>query len=392
MSNILKAGIIGVGIIGNKHAQALGKEDSVKISAVADLLFDRAKELADKILATPYKTAKELFKNENIDIAVISTPDPFHKKPFLEAINAGIKSIICEKPLATTVEDATEMMEAADKNDARVFVNFENRFTTMSMATRYVIQKGMIGPPIYGEMRLDDNISVPINLWGKRTVEWASGSSTAHFLLSHVTDLLRWYFSPAEVESVYAISQNEVLKYTPDLYDAFLFWNNGMKTRVKAEWIKHIDKLVEFYYCLGGETGGIVSHKRPGFNSKIGWSANLDKKLSFDKVHNAQKELNSLFAQVSQSQGQLITPDIEVIAQQKPDATQEKDGVRGALEIHDEERLHGDHFYVKAFLENTEQPSNWQLGELPTGEDGLKAVRIVNAIIRSSESGKQEMV
>lgn len=391
MSKKLKVGIIGVGIIGTKHSNALSKEECIEIVALADLLFDRAKELGHKISATPYSTAEEMLENEKIDIAVIATPDPFHKEPFLATVNAGVKSIICEKPLATTVEDATEMMEAADKNGVRVFVNFENRFTTMSMATRYVIQKGMIGRPIYGEMRLDDNISVPINLWGDRSVEWASGSSTAHFLLSHVSDLLRWYFEPAEVKSVYAISQREVLKYTPDLYDAFLFWDNGMKTRVKAEWIKHIDQLVEFYICLGGETGGIVSHKRPGFNTQIGWSANLDKNLSFDEISKAQRELNHLFYKVSQQEG-LITPNIEVVAQQKPDATQESGGVRGALEIHEDERLYGDHFYVQAFLEDTDAPSNWQLGELPTGKDGLEAVKIVNAIVRSSESGKQEQV
>ena len=392
MSKKLKAGIIGVGIIGTKHAQALGKEESVEVVALADLLFNRAKELGEMISATPYKTEQEMLEKEQIDIVVISTPDPFHKEPFLAAVNAGVKSIICEKPLATTVEDATEMMEAADKNGTRVFVNFENRFTTMSMATRYVVQQGMIGRPIYGEIRLDDNISVPMNLWGDQSVKWASGSSTAHFLLSHVSDLLRWYFEPAEVESVYAISQHEVLKYTPDLYDAFLFWNNGMKTRVKAEWIKHIDRLVEFYICFGGETGGIVSHRHPGYNAKIGWSANLDKNLSFDEISKTQDELNRLFYKMSQTQEKLFAPEIEIVAQQKPDAIQEKGGVRGALEMHEDERLHGDHFFVQAFLENTDQPSIWQLGKLPTGKDGLKAVKIVNAIIKSAESGKREQV
>lgn len=380
MNRKLKAGIIGVGLIGTKHAQVLSEEKSVKITALADPLFDRAKALADQLSATPYRSAQEMLGKEQIDIAVIATPDPFHKEPFLAAVDAGVRSIICEKPLATTVEDATKMMDAADKNGVRVFVNFENRFTTMSMATHYIIQHGMIGRSIYGEIRLDDNISVPINLWGARSVKWASGSSTAHFLLSHVTDLLRWYFAPAEVESVYAISQREVLKYTPDLYDAFLFWDNGMKTRVKAEWIKHIDQLVEFYICLGGETGGIVSHRRPGYNAEVGWSANLDKGLSFDEVSKAQKELNRLFYEISPTQ------ECEIIAQQKPDATQEKGEVRGALEIREDERFHGDAFYVQAFLENTDAPSNWQLGKLPTGRDGLEAVKIVNAIIRSAET------
>ncbi|MBC8457471.1 MAG: Gfo/Idh/MocA family oxidoreductase, partial [Deltaproteobacteria bacterium] len=264
MNNTLKIGIIGIGILGSQHARNFSKHEKSEVVAVADPLETRAENMAKEVGARAYQDFQVMLSQEDLDVAVIATPDPLHKTPFLASVNAGVRAILSEKPLATTVADAEEMMESADKAGVRVYVNFANRFSSMCIATRYVVQEGLIGRPIYGEIRLDDNISVPTRMWGNRTVDWTSGSSSAHFLLSHVSDLLRWYLEPAEVEAVYAISQREVLKYTPDLYDAFLYWNNGVKTRVKAEWIKHIDKLVEFYICLGGEAGGIVHNKVPG--------------------------------------------------------------------------------------------------------------------------------
>ena len=112
-------------------------------------------------------------------------------------------------------------------------------------------------------------------------------STVAHFLLSHVVDLLRWHFRPAEVTEVYAVSQRQVLGYTPDVYDAFLTFDSGTKIRVKAEWIKHIDSLVEFYQEFSGSEGTIIYNRRPGFGGEPGWRANLstDVDLSSADVH-----------------------------------------------------------------------------------------------------------
>ena len=69
---------------------------------------------------------------------------------------------------------------------------------------------------------------------------------------------------------VYAISQGTVLGFTPDLYDAFLTFDSGLRVRVKAEWIKHIDELVEFYLCFSGHDGTLICNKRGGFGTESG--------------------------------------------------------------------------------------------------------------------------
>ena len=370
MSDTLKVGIIGIGILGSQHARNFSKHEKSQVVSVADPIETRAEDLAKEVGAKAYADFQEMLSKEQLDLVVVSTPDPLHKEPFLASVNSGVKAILSEKPLATTVADAEEMMEAADKASVQVYINFANRFNLMDIATKYVMQQGLIGRPVYGEIRLDDNISVPTRMWGERSVQWASGSSTAHFLLSHVSDLLRWYLEPAEVEAVYAISQYEVLKYTPDLYDAFLFWNNGIKTRVKAEWIKHIDSLVEFYICLGGEKGGIVHHKSPGYGATRGWRATLDRELSSEQLQQAAAALEAM--------------DVKAKAEMISDATRNGEGTRGILEITESGSKNGTDLFIKSILEDAECTTP----NLSTGKDGFEAVKIVNAIVESARTGE----
>jgi predicted dehydrogenase len=231
----LTVGIIGLGILGEQYTNTLMEHPATQVVAVADVRGDAAERCAARAGAQPYHDYREMLRDHALDLVIVATPDPLHRDPTLAALEAGVPNIIQEKPLAVTTEDALAICEAVERRRARLFVNYANRGNAGDIADHYVIRTGLLGRVVYGEARLDDNIIVPTGLWGERSREWASGSSTAHFLLSHVVDLLRWYFAPAEVKEVYAITQAQVLGFTPDLYDAFLTFDSGLKVRVKAE-------------------------------------------------------------------------------------------------------------------------------------------------------------
>jgi predicted dehydrogenase len=270
-----------------------------------------------------------------------------------------------------------------ERRRARLFVNYANRASQLDIATHYVLQAGLLGRPVYGETHLDDNISVPTQLWGERTRAWATGSSTAHFLLSHVVDLLRWYFAPAEVAEVYAISQQQVLGYTPDLYDAFLTFDSGLRIRAKAEWIKHIDELVEFEMTYSGEAGTLIYRKRTGFGATPGWRANLSTMLDAPALLGHQQALLDLGANVA---ARLSRPQPSMGALATDAA-----GLRPALEYvglpeDDPEALVGQ--FIAAILEGKEEPASWRgNGPLPNHLDGLQQTRVVAGIIASATQG-----
>lgn len=384
MSNTLRTAIIGLGILGSEYARFFHERPGVEVSAVADVRVEAAERVAAQVGAASYTDYREMLRRHPVDLVAVATPDPLHREPVLAALEAGVPNIILEKPLATTWDDAVAIYEAVEKHRARLFVNFANRAAPLDIASRYVIQEGLLGRVVYGEVRLDDNICVPRQLWGERSQAWAAGSSTAHFLLSHVVDLLRWYFAPAEVREVYAISQRQVLGFTPDVYDAFLTFNSGLQVRVKAEWIKHIDELVEFYLCFSGSEGTLVYNKRGGFGTAPGWRANLARDVSPQQLVAHQDALLARNASVAAllhrpnpTTGQLAAGGGELAP-----ALEYRGPAGGSLMA-----LVG--HCLDAIVEGTLEPRSWQHnGPLPTHSDGLKQVQVVTSIVRSAETGK----
>jgi len=90
---------------------------------------------------------------------------------------------------------------------------------------------------------------------------------------------------------VYAISQKKVLEYTPDLYDAFLTFDNGTKFRVKGGWIKRVDGLVEFTLSFSGSEGTLDYIKLPGFGQVEGWRANVREQITTEELLSHQENL-----------------------------------------------------------------------------------------------------
>jgi predicted dehydrogenase len=384
VGNKLKAGVIGLGILGRQHAMLLQHHESTELTAVADLREEAAENMAEKTGAKPYTDYRKMLQRHDLDYVVVATPDWAHREPSVAAIEAGVPAVLQEKPLATTVEDAEVIANAADQRKTRFFVNYSNRGVATNAATHYVIQKGLLGQVVHGEVRLDDNISVPTQMWGPGSSGWAKGSSPAHFLLSHVVDLVRWYFAPADVRQVYAVSHQGVLPGGFDVLDAFLCFDGALKVRVKSEWIKHIEGLVEFYMCFSGSEGTLIHNRRPGFATHEGWRANVSNKLKFPALLKHQQALKSMGTNVNAvwarpqpkvaflAAGEgMVLPALESLEPIQTDMTELAKAV------------------IQAILDGTTEPACWKgKGPLPTHKDGLQQTRICVAIEESSLQGK----
>jgi predicted dehydrogenase len=384
MAAQLRAGVVGAGILGSQHAAYLYERADAKLVAVADVRLATAQQVAGKLGAAAYTTVQEMLAAQRLDLVVVATPDPLHREPSMAALEAGVPNIIQEKPLATTLADAEAIYEQVERRGARFFVNYANRAAPLDIATAWVIRDGLLGEVVYGESRLDDNITVPTEMWGTRTKDWAAGSSTAHFLLSHVVDLMRWFLAPDDITEVYAIQQQRVLGYTPDLYDAFLTFRSGCKIRVKAEWIKYIDELVEFYLCFSGAEGTLIYNKRGGFGTAPGWRANLA----------AAVDAHGL----TRMQDKLLAKGVNVAAKiHRPSPT------TGNLSAGGEKTMHSLEYnglgyghpmalvgcFLDAIAADTLKPGSWSgPGPLPTHCDGLAQTRVVAAIVESAQTGR----
>jgi myo-inositol 2-dehydrogenase / D-chiro-inositol 1-dehydrogenase len=129
-------GVIGAGGMGSRHAVNLQR--SVKGAQVAEECGS-AKAFAD---------ATELIQDSSVDAVVIASPDPTHAE-FVHACLRQRKPVLCEKPLATTADDALKILDAEQALGRRLIaVGFMRRFDPQHVGVRQAITAGDIGRPI----------------------------------------------------------------------------------------------------------------------------------------------------------------------------------------------------------------------------------------------------
>lgn len=241
-------GVIGVGLWGSYHAYTYASDPRVRLVGICDLDRARARERARETGAEfGTDSPSELLSRSDIAAVSIATPDFAHRDLAVAAAEAG-KHILCEKPLATTAEDARAILHAASANSVSVMVDFHNRFNPAFHNAKALVENGEIGSPRYVNIHLSDTIHVPTAM-----LSWASKSSVAWFLGSHAVDLVRW-LTGSEVKRVYAVSRSVVLRArgvdTPDFIHMTLELEGGCVATVENTWI--LGDAAPAVFALGG--------------------------------------------------------------------------------------------------------------------------------------------
>lgn len=143
---ILKAGIIGGGNAGNWHANSVKKfPDMCEVAAIADLDEKRLKRLQRKHeQASMYPDYREILGRSDIDTVHICLPHHLHGKVCVEALEAG-KHVLCEKPIATTLEEADAIIKAARESNTKFMIAENQRFLPAHIKIKELLDAGTIG-------------------------------------------------------------------------------------------------------------------------------------------------------------------------------------------------------------------------------------------------------
>jgi predicted dehydrogenase len=145
MTDRLRAGIVGAGFIGEVHARAVRAAGGV-VTRVAASTPERSKAAAARLGAEgAAESAEALVAAEDVDVVHVCTPNALHVPVAEGALTAG-KPVICEKPLATTVEDARRLTTHAERAALVATVPFVYRFYATVREARARIAAGEAGP------------------------------------------------------------------------------------------------------------------------------------------------------------------------------------------------------------------------------------------------------
>ncbi|MCH7409825.1 Gfo/Idh/MocA family oxidoreductase [Belliella sp. DSM 111904] len=140
----IKAAIVGTGFIGPAHLEALRRIPNVEVKALCEVNIELAQEKAILLGIPQAYTFEEMLKDEEIDVVHICTPNFLHFSQSKAALLAG-KHVVCEKPLATKIEEAEELVALAKEKGLVNAVHFNLRYYPMVRQMKTMRESGELG-------------------------------------------------------------------------------------------------------------------------------------------------------------------------------------------------------------------------------------------------------
>ena len=150
-----------------------------------------------------YDSYSEMLADPEVKVVHIVTPHHLHVSPTTQAAEAG-KHVLCEKPMALTIEDGERMIEACQKNGVKLGIGFHNRHHPAHVEARRLISSGEVGD-ITLVTAQNNHGWMDFQFSGWRTDPAMAGGGSYMGMGIHAIDLLR-FFLAQEVEEVSAIS------------------------------------------------------------------------------------------------------------------------------------------------------------------------------------------
>jgi predicted dehydrogenase len=252
----VRIGIVGAGLRGSMFANAMLQNNDIELVGAAEPSEKVATAWAEEFKLPTYASAEELYNAERLDAAIIATPDFAHEQPAVEAARRGIHLLI-EKPLATTLEGAYAIADAAKASGSMVVAAFENRWNPAFLEAKAAVANGQVGDVISQSAFLSSTTRVPT-----RMLSWAAKTSPTWFFMSHTVDLAMM-FANQPVASVYAKGFKRVLIEkgidTLDSVQAILTFADGTTAVLDSTWAlpDNLPSPFPFRFEVRGTKGSI---------------------------------------------------------------------------------------------------------------------------------------
>lgn len=229
----LGVGIIGTGIMARQHAATLAAYHRSFVAGWSSRDPESVTGLERFGMAPIHNKVNDLVADDATRAVLIATPDHAHTAAAVTAIEAG-RHVLVEKPLATTVEDAHLIRDAARAAGVTVTTLFNHRWVPAYWQAYERSRNQALGTPVLAYARKNDTLHVPTEMIG-----WANRTTPSFFLSSHDLDLVLWCFDERVVE-VFASAVHGTLTDrgidTPDAVQAQLRLAGGAVVTLEACW------------------------------------------------------------------------------------------------------------------------------------------------------------
>lgn len=192
----LKVGVVGMGGIGNLHADCHKADALAELVAVCDVVKQRADAAAERLGVPVYYSLKEmLIAHPELDIVDVCTSGyengSWHFEPAMEALDAG-KHVLVEKPISNEITEAREMVAYAYKKGLYLGCNLNHYFSEPAERARKYMDEGQVGEQVYCINKVGFNGSSD-GYGGPGAPRWNRPYSHAKAFLTHPFSVMRYF-------------------------------------------------------------------------------------------------------------------------------------------------------------------------------------------------------
>jgi predicted dehydrogenase len=358
----LKVAVVGTNIGSTLHVRSL-KAAGFAVTTLVGRDAARTAERAAHFSIPRAVTSVEAAIDSDIDAIVVATPPEHHLPMALAAMKAG-KHVLCEKPLALTVELAAEMRDAAAASGVVTALQHQQRWRPEFAMLRKLVAQGALGPLIQGSFTFDfpmTNQPGPLDVpdW------WFTAEGGGGWLRnwnSHGIDLVRYMIGEFAAVSGRVHPDLERGMSADDAYVFAFVLKNGMQgvmTGSCRSWTLDVQTRV-----LGAQATAVVEGAALVRYDKNG-------RAVVEPDADVQAMLDPGIARDSRPEEGLPTPDRTVYQ-----------------EIHSHDGSYIEQTALCAAFKRRILDRNYQNPALATFDDGLAAMRVIEAVERSQREGK----
>ena len=267
-----RIGLVGCGNIAGTWIKAVAEREDSRIELTYDVDPDAARTRADEAGARALTDLDELLGSD-IDLVIVCTPNTTHGELVQRAAAAG-KHVMCEKPMALTLEACQQMIDACAAAGVQLAIGHTIRFFGTFLTVRRLIADGAIGVPVAGNFdRMGTTRPRPASEAGRSTGHWREDARTSggHVLegFIHELDCARAVFGRvAAVSADIAGNQEHDGFVSPQIIKGLIRFESG--ALVTARTGACVALPTRGYWVAGTEGGlrfdvwgGPVQHYRP---------------------------------------------------------------------------------------------------------------------------------
>ncbi len=222
----MRAAVIGYGGMGGWHVEHLQKSDAAELAGVYDIKPER-NALAESRGIHAYASLEELLSDKSVELVTVAIPNDDHESVVVAALNAG-KNVICEKPVALSMESLNRMIAAAETNGVRFSTHQNRRWDVDFLAMKQIHDSGELGEVYNLESRVHGSRGIPSDWRGEREHGGGMMYDWGIHLIDQVLMIFGW-----DVKSVYCVCDHITNKEVDDGFRLELVFQNGQRAHIE---------------------------------------------------------------------------------------------------------------------------------------------------------------